>query len=86
MVEVQPEPAPVVELVPEPTPEVEPEPVQAKVAEPEAVAPLFHAAPTVPSGWKVDPTGRHQFRYWDGFNWTENVADDGEEALDGVSA
>ena len=72
--------------MPEPTREVEPEPEQAQVAEPEAVSPLFHAGPTVPSGWKVDPTGRHQFRYWDGFSWTQNVADDGEEALDAVSA
>jgi len=25
--------------------------------------------------WKADPTGRHEFRYWDGEHWTENVAD-----------
>jgi hypothetical protein len=37
---------------------------------------------TVPAGWKADPTGRHQFRYWDGSGWTENVADDGEKARD----
>ncbi len=40
------------------------------------------AAPTVPAGWKADPTGRHQFRYWDGFQWTENVADAGEQSRD----
>jgi hypothetical protein len=44
------------------------------------------AAPTVPAGWKADPTGRHQFRYWDGFQWTENVADAGEQSRDSVSA
>jgi hypothetical protein len=44
------------------------------------------ATPTVPAGWKADPTGRHQFRYWDGFQWTENVADAGEQARDAVSA
>ena len=38
--------------------------------------------PTVPAGWKADPTGRHQFRYWDGFHWTENVADAGEQSRD----
>jgi len=43
-------------------------------------------APTVPSGWKADPTGRHQFRFWDGFKWTENVADSGVQATDPVSA
>ena len=31
------------------------------------------AVPTVPAGWKADPTGRHQFRYWDGAAWTEAV-------------
>ena len=41
---------------------------------------------TVPAGWKADPTGRHQFRYWDGFQWTENVADAGEQSRDSVSA
>ncbi len=44
------------------------------------------ARATVPSGWKADPTGRHQFRYWDGSQWTENVADDGEQTLDSVDS
>ncbi len=43
------------------------------------------AGPTVPAGWKADPTGRHQFRYWDGFQWTESVADAGEQTRDPVS-
>ena len=43
------------------------------------------ARPTVPAGWKADPTGRHQFRYWDGFQWTENVADAGDQTRDPVS-
>jgi Protein of unknown function (DUF2510)/Phospholipase_D-nuclease N-terminal len=43
------------------------------------------AVPTVPAGWKADPTGRHQFRYWDGFHWTENVADAGEQSRDAVT-
>jgi hypothetical protein len=42
--------------------------------------------PAVPAGWKADPTGRHQFRYWDGFQWTENVADAGEQSRDSVSS
>jgi hypothetical protein len=41
---------------------------------------------SVPAGWKADPTGRHQFRYWDGSLWTENVADAGVQALDAVSS
>lgn len=42
--------------------------------------------PTVPAGWKADPTGRHQFRYWDGFQWTESVADAGEQSRDSVGS
>ncbi len=44
------------------------------------------AVVTVPAGWKADPTGRHQFRYWDGFHWTENVADAGEQSRDAVAS
>jgi hypothetical protein len=40
---------------------------------------------TVPAGWKADPTGRHQFRYWDGIHWTENVADAGEQSRDAAA-
>jgi hypothetical protein len=42
--------------------------------------------PTVPAGWNVDPTDRHQFRYWDGFHWTENVADNGRQSRDRVNS
>jgi Protein of unknown function (DUF2510) len=31
-----------------------------------------------PSGWLVDPTGRHRVRYWDGAAWTAWVADGAE--------
>ncbi len=48
--------------------------------------PSAEGAPTVPAGWKADPTGRHQFRYWDGFHWTENVADAGEQSRDAVAS
>jgi hypothetical protein len=51
-----------------------------------AAAPTLTATATVPAGWKADPTGRHQFRYWDGFQWTENVADAGAQSRDSVSA
>ncbi len=44
------------------------------------------SARTVPAGWKADPTGRHQFRYWDGTHWTENVADRGVQAKDMISS
>ena len=32
---------------------------------------------TVAPGWHPDPSGRHDYRYWDGATWTENVADGG---------
>jgi hypothetical protein len=37
---------------------------------------------TTPAGWLADSTGRHQYRYWDGTQWTDHVADDGVAALD----
>ena len=36
----------------------------------------------VPAGWYTDPLGRHQNRYWDGWKWTEHVADNGVGAVD----
>lgn len=30
-----------------------------------------------PAGWQPDPTGKHEHRYWDGTQWTDNVADGG---------
>jgi hypothetical protein len=35
-----------------------------------------------PPTWAQDPTGRHQVRYWDGTDWTDWVADDGNETRD----
>ena len=33
--------------------------------------------PENPARWAPDPLGRHQYRYWDGSQWTEHVSDDG---------
>jgi len=40
--------------------------------------------PNVPekADWYHDPSGRHQYRYWNGSGWTEKVADDGVQASD----
>lgn len=35
-----------------------------------------------PPGWFPDPSGRHQFRYWDGRQWTDGVSDHGVPASD----
>lgn len=32
--------------------------------------------------WYPDPTGRHQYRYWDGSRWTGHVADQGITSSD----
>ncbi len=32
--------------------------------------------------WQPDPNGRHQYRYWDGSQWTDQVADDGVTSVD----
>jgi len=33
-------------------------------------------------GWQPDPTGRHEYRYWDGARFTDDVADGGATAVD----
>jgi uncharacterized RDD family membrane protein YckC len=34
--------------------------------------------------WHPDPTGRHQYRWWDGQQWTDQVADHGVMGVDPV--
>jgi hypothetical protein len=33
-------------------------------------------------GWLVDPSGRHEQRYWSGSEWTEHVIDHGVPGTD----
>jgi hypothetical protein len=47
--------------------------------EPSIAAPV---TATVPAQWYADPTGRHEYRYWDGSSWTSHVADAGQTASD----
>lgn len=35
-----------------------------------------------PGGWWPDPFGRHTHRYYDGTQWTADVADNGEPSKD----
>lgn len=46
----------------------------------------FVSSSTQPPGWLPDPTGRHQYRYWDGRNWTANVSDNGVVSNDPLQA
>ena len=39
-------------------------------------------AQSIPAGWFADPSGRHQWRYWDGSSWTDHVGNDGSASLD----
>jgi hypothetical protein len=38
-----------------------------------------------PAAWHPDPTGRHELRYWNGFEWSETVSDGGVESQDPVT-
>ena len=33
-------------------------------------------------GWQPDPSGKHDHRYWDGSQWTDNVSDGGVASTD----
>jgi hypothetical protein len=48
-------------------------------------APSFRSgmpAGGVPPGWHPDPSGRQQFRYWNGHSWTEHVSTGGIASTD----
>lgn len=39
-------------------------------------------AQSTPPGWYRDPSGRHEKRFWDGSEWSENVSDRGIKGVD----
>ena len=43
-------------------------------------------AQTPAASWYPDPGGKHEHRYWDGSQWTDNVADHGRQAVDPLVA
>lgn len=49
-----------------------------------APEPPLPSAPLPPAQWYADPTGRHTHRYWDGAQWTPQVADDGTTGVDAI--
>lgn len=56
-----------------------PTPAPAPAPPPPVASPA--AAPGAP-GWASDPYGRHQWRYWDGSRWTDQVADGSTQSTD----
>jgi uncharacterized RDD family membrane protein YckC len=46
------------------------------------VTPVPSTAAASPAMWAIDPTGRHEYRYWSGAMWTAHVADHGIQAAD----
>jgi Protein of unknown function (DUF2510) len=58
---------------------VRPTPAPAPAPPPPVASPA--AAPGAP-GWAADPYGRHQWRYWDGNRWTDQVADGSTQSTD----
>jgi hypothetical protein len=47
-----------------------------------AVDPLPGSPGVAPAGWHVDPSGRHHYRFWNGYQWTEHIATDGVAGVD----
>jgi hypothetical protein len=47
------------------------------IARSNAGRPAAPPLPPVAPQWAQDPTGRHEFRYWDGTRWTAQVANAG---------
>jgi len=42
------------------------------------------ASPMPAAAWYPDPTGRHEYRYWDGLAWSSQVADRGRGSADPI--
>jgi uncharacterized membrane protein YeaQ/YmgE (transglycosylase-associated protein family) len=47
---------------------------------------VLPVADEVGAGWHHDPTGRHQWRWWDGNAWTEHVASGGVASTDPIGS
>jgi hypothetical protein len=65
--------------------DIEEQVAEHELERPSAALPTHQARPpSQPAGWKSDPTGRHERRYWDGNDWTEHVVDGDRPAVDPV--
>jgi fibronectin type III domain protein len=44
------------------------------------------ASAMIPAGWYLDPTRRHEYRYWGGTDWTASVCDGTVTATDALGS
>lgn len=70
----QPAPTPASNPVPSATPVQSVAPVQPAVQPVQPVVQAAPAQPAVPADWYKDPSGRYEYRYWDGSKWTTKVS------------
>lgn len=76
----QPDSAELAQLYP---PSAWPQPPSASPQPPSAwPQPPQSATTYIPGGWHRDPHGRHEYRWWDGAGWTDQVADNGVAAVE----
>ena len=65
------------------TPVAEPSPARARPrAAPEPAPAPIAAGTSHAAGWYPDPSMRYELRYWDGTQWTEHVARQGQQFTD----
>jgi len=41
----------------------------------------YVAATSAPPGWQPDPYGQHEYRWWDGSQWSQQVSDQGVQSV-----
>jgi hypothetical protein len=44
----------------------------------------YPGVPSMPAQWYPDPSGRHELRYWNGTEWTDEVSDMGATSTDPI--
>jgi hypothetical protein len=66
-------------------------PKQTGVSDPETGKGTIPEQPPAPAGrepgvggWLIDPTRRHQIRYWTGTIWSSSVSDNGVRTVDPI--